>query len=68
MSDKWFGPVKRWKVGNVLYAQNDFCKLAYVITDDPLKVGTLGRSDETENAVIVQFISAEQGKLWDDKI
>lgn len=57
-----FGPVKRWKDGDVLWAENDILLMAYVVTDDFAKVGTIGLHD---NRIYVEFINADQAKAWD---
>lgn len=36
------GPVKRWRDGDIIFVENDWIRMAYVETDDPSKVGTLG--------------------------
>jgi hypothetical protein len=36
------GPVRHWQDGDIHYAENDFIRLAWVVTDDPAKVGTFG--------------------------
>lgn len=56
-----FGPVKRWKTGNVYWAENDFLKMAYAVTHEPDKLGTVGIQDE----IFVEYISETQSRLWD---
>lgn len=36
------GPVRRWLDGDILYAENDFIRLAWACTGDPAKIGRFG--------------------------
>lgn len=53
--------VKRWKDGKIYWAENSFLKMAYAVTHDRAKLGTVG----IENDLFVEYISEQQGKLWD---
>jgi hypothetical protein len=57
--------VKRWKTGDILWAENDFVRGVYVVASDPRKVGTLGFHGPDE--ICVEFISEDQGHLWDEQ-
>lgn len=41
-TEKLFGPVRRWKEGDILFAENDWISGAFVVTDDREKIGQLG--------------------------
>lgn len=58
------GPVRRWKEGNVLFAENDFIKMAYAVTKVPEKIGTLGWYGKGQNAICVEFISESVSHAW----
>jgi hypothetical protein len=58
-----FGSVRRWKEGDILWASNDWIGGAYVVTDDPREVGHMAWHGPKE--ICVEYITAEQGKLWD---
>lgn len=34
--------VRQWQVDDIIYVENDICVMAYVVTDDPVKIGTGG--------------------------
>lgn len=53
--------VRRWRDGDVLWAENGFVTMAYVVTDKLRDVGTLG----VHGDLFVEYISAQQAKLWD---
>lgn len=62
-----FGPVTRWKTPDgIMYAENDFVKLAYVVFDPTIDrksgIGDLC----IRNDMICAIITAEQAKLWDN--
>lgn len=56
-----FGPVKRWKEGDIYFAENSFLRMAYAVTHDRAKLGTVG----IVNDIFVELISADQGRRWD---
>jgi hypothetical protein len=58
-----FGPVHRWKDGDILRASNDWVSMAYVVADDPRKIGHMGWHGPDE--VCVEYITQEQGRLWE---
>lgn len=53
--------VKRWKEGDIYFAENTFLKMAYAVTHDKAKVGTIGIKDD----IFVELISEHQGRLWE---
>lgn len=57
-----FGPVHRWTEGDVLKASNDWISMAYVVTDDSEKVGSLGLHEPDQ--LCVEYISPAQAALW----
>jgi len=57
------GPVRRWKTGDILHAENDILRMAYVVTRDPEKVGTLGWHGPDQ--ICVEYISPQSGSLWE---
>lgn len=59
-----FGKVYRWRVGDIFFAKNDWISMAYAVTDDPAKVGTVGLHGPEE--MCVEFIGADKAKLWDN--
>lgn len=59
------GPVKRWKDGDILHAENDFISGAFVVTDDQSKIGELCFHGPRE--LCVEYINAKTAKLWDEK-
>ncbi len=58
------GGVRRWKDGDILYAENDWLLMAYVVTDDVSKLDALKIHGPDE--VFVQLISADQAEPWRD--
>lgn len=62
MTKRFGGLVRRWKDGGILYAQNDFVRLAYVVTDDLGKIGKLGYGPKE---TIVEYISPKVASLWE---
>jgi hypothetical protein len=51
-----FGPVKRWTdEDGIMWAENDFIRLAWAYTDDPGKVGKFGWYGPRQ--VCVEFIA-----------
>jgi hypothetical protein len=56
------GPVRRWKEGKILYAENDIILAAYVVSRDKRKIGTVGWYGEP--SIWVEFISPEHAKSW----
>jgi hypothetical protein len=67
MSD--FGPVRRWREGDVLFAENDWISAAYVATDDPEKLTgwRMGWHPYDGTEICVEYITPEQAKAWDSK-
>lgn len=61
--ERLFGRVRRWKEGDRLFAENDWFRGAYVVTDNRSKVGSMGLHGPDQ--ICVEFISAEKGKLWE---
>lgn len=59
-----FGPIRRWKEGDILWLENELAIIAYAVTDDPEKIGSLGLHGPDE--MCVQYISIEQAKPWND--
>ncbi len=61
-----FGEPKRWKTDDgILWAENDFLKMAYVVLDPKLdEIKSSGLA--VRNGIFVKPITAEQAKLWDD--
>lgn len=57
-----FGPTRRWKDGDILYAENGFVRIACVVATHPSMVGSMG----WEQGVMVDYVSPEVAKLWDD--
>lgn len=57
-----FGPVRRWKEGDILYAENDLATMAYVETNDISKVGTGGFHGPKE--IWVEYIGPRTAALW----
>lgn len=53
--------LKRWKDGDVYFAKNSFVTMAYAVTHDRAKLGTVGVQDD----IFVEFISEHQARLWD---
>lgn len=63
---KAMGPVRRWREGNILFAENDFIRGAYMVIDDQAKFeGLFGMGFEGPRQICVEYITAEVGKLWD---
>lgn len=62
-TDEVFGKVCRRKDGDILYASNEWVSMAYVVADDPRKIGHMGWHGPDE--ICVEYITPEQGKLWD---
>lgn len=64
------GAVRRWKTGDILWAENELLRMAYVVTDNPTLVGTFAwhphKDGVANNAVGVEYISRETGAAWDD--
>ena len=60
------GSVKRWMDGDIYMAKNDFCSLAWAVTDDPAKVGSFGWHGPQQ--IGVEYVSADwvkrHGHLW----
>lgn len=55
--------IERWKTSDgILHAKNYLFRLAYVVTDDPQ---TLASRLGTVNGMVIEWITAEQAKLWD---
>lgn len=61
------GPVRRWKEGDILYAENDFVRMAYVVTDDHEKLSgwRLGLHPYGDTEICVGYITHDQAKAWD---
>lgn len=59
------GPIRRWTVGKVLFAENDFIIRAFAVTDDLDQIGKLGWVPHNETEIYVTYISAETARLWD---
>jgi hypothetical protein len=55
------GKSKYWKEGELYWFANQLVTMAYAITDDASKVGTIGIVNDT----FVEFISEGQRELWD---
>lgn len=55
------GNIKRWKDGDLLWAENDWVKMAYAVSGDPAKIGNIGIVGDT----YVEFITEKQARLWD---
>jgi hypothetical protein len=55
------GPVRRWRTGGILWAENDLLVGAFVI--DPSRVGEMTWYDD----IMVEFITPKTGRLWDDR-
>jgi hypothetical protein len=59
------GPTRRWKVGDILFASNDLMTAAYVVTDEPDRVGTVGWfCQDGGDAVWVEYVDRYHGKAW----
>lgn len=62
MSDlRSMSKVRRWKNGEIFYAENDFIRMAYTVTTDQTKLGTIGIQDD----IFVEYINEQQAKLWE---
>jgi hypothetical protein len=57
-----FGEVRRWKEGDVLWAENDFIRMAYAVTDDTDLVGSIGLHGPDQ--LCVEYISPTTAALW----
>jgi hypothetical protein len=62
-----FGPVRRWKEGDILFAANDLLTMAYVATDDPEKLSGWATGLHCPDQMCVSYISHEQARAWDDR-
>jgi hypothetical protein len=58
-------PTRRWKDGDVLWAENDFCRIAYVPTDDPAKLAGWRMGLHGPEKLCVSYITLDQAKLWE---
>ena len=56
----YYGPPRKWKEGDILYAENEVVRMAYVVTDDLTKLGQMGWHKD----ICVEYISPETGALW----
>ena len=56
-------PPRKWREGDILYAENDWVRMAFVVTDDLTKLGQMG----WHNDICVEYISADTAKLWPDE-
>lgn len=59
-------PTRRWREGDILFAENDWVKTADVVSDDPKKLGGLGLGLHPygDSQMCVGYITAEQAKAW----
>lgn len=64
-TDEVFGKVYRRRDGDILYASNSWVSMAYVVSADPRKIGHMGWHGTDE--ICVEYITPEQGKLWDQQ-
>lgn len=58
-----FGKVRRWKDGDILYAENDAVLMAHVVTDDLTKLGQLAWHGP--NKICVEYVSPKTASLWE---
>ena len=52
-----FGETRRWTKDGIIYAENDFVRMAYAGTSDPKKIGTLGWRGP--DRVCVEYVGTE---------
>jgi len=57
MTTDFFGPVRRWKEGDIYFAENDWMRLAWAATDDPKMIGMCGWHGPRE--IMVEYCSRE---------
>lgn len=60
-----FGPVRRWREGDILYAENDWLRMAFVATDDESKWGKPDWYGPKQ--IGIEYIPIETAKRWDSK-
>jgi hypothetical protein len=59
--------VRRWKEGDVLFAETYFARMAFVETDDPDKIGTVGwHRAGRDDQVHVEYIDAKAAEPWNE--
>lgn len=60
------GVTRRWREGDILFAENDWISGAFVVTDDPEKMRGLGLGwhPYKDTQICVEYITAEQAKAW----
>lgn len=57
------GPVRLWKEGDILFADNDILLMAYAVADDQHPAGTEGWRGPEQ--IWVGYITPEKAKAWD---
>jgi hypothetical protein len=62
---KLFGPVRRWKDGERLWAENDFATVVSVATDDPAKLTGWRLGLHGPDQMCVGYITREEAKAWE---
>lgn len=67
MFDDLAKPTRRWREGDILFAENDWVLTAVVVTDDPKKLEgwRMGLHPYGEDQMCVGYITAEHAKAWD---
>lgn len=55
------GPTRYWKDGDVIYAENDFIRVAYVASDHPSDIGL-------HNDMFVTFVNWDIYRMLESKV
>lgn len=63
------GPVRRWKEGKILYAENDIMRAAFVVSQSKHMIGCVGwYGNPGEPQVWVEFISSKDAAAWNGAV
>lgn len=58
------GETRRWKDGEILWAENDIMTAAYVATDDEHMIGTVGWHHHGVTEIWVEYVSRDHAHSW----
>ena len=58
-----FGEVRRWKEGDILWAENDIIRMCYVVAENDSMVGHEGWHGPQQ--IWVEYISPDMAKAWE---
>ena len=61
---KLYERARRWKDGDVLFAESVWVRLAFIVSDDPEKIGTKGWHGDPP--FCVEYIDAKAAEPWNE--